>query len=366
MPAGDYYELLGVGHDATDEEIKRAYRRKARELHPDRTGGDAEAEARFKEVTLAYEVLRDPERRRRYDMYGPDGAPEMGDVFGSGFGFGDIFDAFFGGARRGPTGPVRGADAEAVIEISFRDAVFGTRQDVTISAPVACDTCGGSGARPGTTAVRCPDCNGSGELRRVRQSILGQVVTAVPCQRCGGTGEAISSPCPDCRGEGRRVDERVYTVDVPAGVDNGAALRLPGRGPVGPRGGPPGDLYVRLSVRPDDRFGRDGWNLHARLHLPMTSAALGTVVPFETLDGTEELSIPPGTQSGKVLRLRGRGVPHVRGRGRGDLLIEVVVDTPTELTDEQQEILRRLAAARGEAIGGAQEGILGRIRSAFG
>ncbi len=370
--AADYYALLGVAPGATDEEIKRAYRRKARELHPDRTGGDPAAEARFKEVSLAYEVLRDPQRRARYDRFGPDGvdAPPAGmaDSFFGG-GFSEIFDAFFGGAgmgmRRGG-GPARGADAEVVLELDLSQAAFGAAREVSVELPVTCATCDGSGARPGTTAVRCPDCRGTGEVRQARQSILGQVVTAAPCRRCQGLGEAIASPCSDCRGEGRSVEQRSFTVEVPAGVDQGSTLRLTGRGPAGPRGGPAGDLYVHLSVRPHPRFTRHGDDLTAVLPVSMTQAALGATFEFETLDGTETVAVAPGTQSGHVVRLRTRGVPHVRGRGRGDLLVEVTVQTPTDLTKEQEELLRRLAAERGEEIAPPDSGFLSRLRSAFG
>jgi molecular chaperone DnaJ len=368
--AADYYELLGVSRHASDEEIKRAYRRKARELHPDRTGGDPGAEARFKEVTLAYEVLRDPERRARYDRFGPEGvdspAATMADFFGGGLG--EIFETFFGGASAGPRrrGPVRGSDAEVLLELDLREAVFGAERQVSVEQPVVCATCAGSGARPGTTAVRCPECQGTGEVRRVRQSILGQVVTAVPCSRCGGLGEHVPSPCPDCAGEGRRRQRRSLTVEIPPGVDHGSTLRLSGHGPAGLRGGPPGDLYVHLAVRSDGRFTRRGDDLHVVVPVAMTQAALGTTVELETLDGSEALVIPPGTQSGHVIRLRGRGVPRVRGRGRGDLLVEVVVQTPTNLTKEQEELLRRLAAERGEEVAGAEEGLLSRLRSAFG
>jgi molecular chaperone DnaJ len=369
--AGEYYALLGVDPSASDDEIKRAYRNMARELHPDTTGGDAVAEAQFKEVTRAYEVLRDPERRARYDRFGPEGVDSRttgADAFFGGGGLGDIFDAFFGGAVRGATGggPVRGADAEVVLELGFREAVFGSRHDVLLDGLVSCSTCEGSGARAGTTAVRCPDCQGTGELRRVRQSILGQVVTAAPCRRCQGLGEAISSPCPDCAGDGRRVEARTYTVDVPAGVDHGSTLRLTGRGPAGPRGGPAGDLYVHLAVHPDAVFTREGTDVHGDLHVSMTQAALGSTVVFETLDGDESLPIPPGTQGGRVMKLKGRGVPHVRGRGRGDLLVHVVVDTPTGLSKVQEELLRNLAAERSEEISPPDEGLMARLRSAFG
>jgi len=369
--ASDYYELLGVTAQASDAEIKRAYRRMARELHPDSTGGDSAAEARFKDVSRAYEVLRDPERRARYDRYGPEGVdaavPGAGDLFGGGLG--DLFDAFFSGSgagarRRG--GPVRGDDTEIVLELAFREAVFGASRDVSLDTLVGCATCQGTGARAGTTAMRCPECQGAGELHRVRQSILGQVVTAVPCRRCGGRGEVISSPCPDCRGEGRVSEARSFTVDVPAGVDHGSTLRLSGRGPAGPRGGPAGDLYVHLAVRPDNVFVRSGDELHADLHVSIAQAALGATPAFETLDGAETLAVPPGTQTGHLIRMRGRGVPHVRGRGRGDLVVQVVVDTPTQLSKVQEDLLRQFAAESGEEVGPPDEGLMSRLRSAFG
>ena len=378
--ATDFYELLGVSRGASDDEIKKAYRRLARQLHPDVNPGDTQAEERFKEITTAYEVLSDPERRRRYDMYGPDavrgagaGGGAAGDPFGfAGGGIGDIFEAFFnggfgggGGGGRGRGGPLRGNDLEVVMQLQFEDAVFGAQREVTLRVPVSCSTCEGSGARPGTNPSTCQTCGGTGELRRVRQSILGQMVTASPCHRCGGLGQQIDDPCPDCRGEGRRTEEKTYVVDVPAGVDDGTQLRLTGRGAAGPRGGPPGDLYVHLRILPSERFTRDGIHLHHVLHLSMTQAALGATIELETLDGVEELTIPAGTQTGSVLDLRGRGVPRVDGRGRGDLLVEVFVDTPTDLSRTQEELLRQLAAERGEDVAPADAGFLGRIRSAF-
>ena len=235
-----------------------------------------------------------------------------------------------------------------------------------MDTPVSCATCEGTGARAGTTAMRCPECQGAGELHRVRQSILGQVVTAMPCRRCGGNGEVISSPCPDCRGDGRVTETRTFSVDVPAGVDHASTLRLSGRGPAGPRGGPAGDLYVHLAVAPDDDFIRVGDDVHADLHVSIAQAALGATLAFETLDGAETLAVHPGTQTGHLIRLRARGVPHVRGRGRGDLVVQVVVDTPTSLTKAQQELLRQLAAESGEEVGPPDEGLMSRLRSAFG
>lgn len=374
--ANDYYALLGVSPSATADEIKRAFRARARELHPD-TNPDPTAEERFKEVALAYEVLSDPDRRQRYDRYGPEAATGAGgDPFAGfgGAGLGDIFEAFFGGGGspfggggggRGRTGPARGADMEVAVEISFEDAVFGAARDVTLRVPVTCGTCSGNGAAPGTVPQTCGECQGSGQVRRVRQSILGQMVTAGPCPRCGGRGQVVTQACPDCRGEGRRTDERTYTVDVPAGVDAGSTLRLTGRGAAGPYGGPSGDLYVHLRVRSSDRFQRNGYDLLAEVHVPMTAAALGVIVPFGALDGEEELTVPPGTQTGRVFRLRGRGVPHVDGRGRGDLLITVVVDTPTDLSRTQEELLRQLATERGEDVAPPETGLLSKLRSAF-
>jgi molecular chaperone DnaJ len=369
--ATDYYELLGVSRNATADEIKRAYRRLARELHPDANPDDREAEARFKEVAQAYEVLSDPEKRRRYDMFGPEGAEAAGDPFGFGGGVGDIFEAFFGGGAspfggsRDRGGPTRGSDLEVAVDIEFEQAVFGTQAPVTVRTAVACETCEATGAARGTHPQTCAECGGSGQVRRVRQSILGQMVTAAPCTRCGGYGQVITSPCPDCRGEGRRIEQKSYTVDIPAGVDTGSTLRLGNLGAVGPRGGGHGDLYVHVRVRPHPRFQRQGNDLVDELHVAFTQAALGTVFSYETLDGTEDLVIPRGTESGRVFRLRGRGVPHVQGRGRGDLLVQVVVDTPSNLDPAQEDLLRQLAALRGEDVAPEDTGLFSRIRSAF-
>ncbi|MCU1453771.1 MAG: dnaJ [Acidimicrobiales bacterium] len=374
--ATDYYELLGVPSDASLDDIKRAFRQRARELHPDANPDDAEAEARFKEVALAYETLSDPERRRRYDQFGPEGnGGGGGDPFGfTGGGLGDIFEAFFsggggggfgGGGGRRSSGPPAGPDLEAVVDLDFERAVFGAQEEVTVRTAAACETCEATGAAPGTSAETCQHCHGAGQVRQVHKSIIGQMVTAGPCPACGGLGQVIASPCPDCQGEGRTITDKTYTVDIPAGVDTGSTLRLSGFGAAGQRGGPRGDLYVQVRVRPHPRFSRDGFDLHHELHLAATQAALGVHLPFETLDGTEDLVVPRGTQSGKVFRLRGRGVPHVRGRGRGDVLVHAVVDTPQDLDPESEDLLRQLAARRGEDVAPADRGLMSRIRSAF-
>ena len=373
----DFYELLGVAKNASDDELKKAYRVKARELHPDANPGDPSAEDRFKQVQLAYEVLKDPDRRRKYDQFGIEGlrgtgGGGAGDPFSGFGGLGDIFEAFFGGGGfsqggrgRGPASPPRGADMEIAVDLSFEEAVFGTRHDVQIRVPVACETCNASGAAPGTTPVTCPQCQGTGEVRRVRQSLLGQMVTASPCGRCGASGLAVDQPCPTCRGEGRRTEARTYSVEVPAGVDQGSTLRLTGKGGAGPRGGPTGDLYVHVRVAEHDRFERQGYDLVHQLEIPVTQAALGAVISYETLDGLEDLVVPAGTQTGRIFRLRERGVPHVGGRGRGDLQVVILVATPTHLSKEADELLRQLAAARGEAVASPDKGLLGKIRSAF-
>lgn len=377
----DFYGLLGVDNSATEDEIKRAYRRLARELHPD-TNSDPAAEEQFKKVVVAYETLRDPERRRRYDMFGPDGvragggggAGGMGGFGGDAFaaGLGDLFESFFGGSVFGggrqqrASGPPPGPDVEISMELGFREAVFGGTFDAKVRVPLACDTCGATGARPGTSPETCDVCGGTGQIRQARQTLLGQMVSTSRCGRCGGLRQIIRQPCPDCRGEGRRMVEKTYPVEVPAGVDTGNTLRVVGMGGAGPRGGGRGDLYVHVRVRADDRFERQGNDLVHTLHLPLTQASLGAHLRFETLDGTEDLVIPRGTQAGRVFRLRGRGVPDVNGRaGRGDLLVKVAVDTPDRLSKEQEHLLRQFAAERGEEVAPADSGLLGKIRSAF-
>ena len=374
----DYYELLGVPRSASADDLKRAYRRRARELHPDANPDDAATAERFKEVARAYQVLSDPDLRARYDRFGEAGVagaggPRADDMFGGGIN--DIFDAFFGGqnpfggaaggGRRGPAGPPRGQDMEVVADVTFEQAVFGAEMPVSLRLPQRCADCGGSGAGSGTQPVTCSECNGAGQVQRVRQSLLGQMVTAGPCPRCGGVGQIVVTPCPTCRGEGRVTSERTYQVDVPAGVDSGSTLRLTGRGAAGARGGRAGDLYVHLRVADHERYRRDGNDLVTDVPISIAQAALGTTLTLPTLDGDEELAVPAGTQPGREFVLRGRGVPRLQGRGRGDLRAQLVVEVPTRLDEEEASLLRQLAERRGEAVSPPDKGLFSRIKSAF-
>ena len=371
----DYYDLLGVARNASPDEIKRAYRKRARELHPDANPGDPTAENRFKEVALAYEVLSDPDQRMRYDRFGEAGVSGAGggggDPFGGG-GLGDLFDAFFGGGGSpfgggrggGGGGAPRGQDLEAVVDITLEQAVFGATVPVTARTAMRCDTCSGSGAAEGTQPVTCSDCNGRGHVQRIRQSLLGQMVTSSVCTRCSGLGQVVASPCAACRGEGRIITDKTYQVDIPAGVDTGSTLRLTGRGAVGLRGGSAGDLYVHVRVAAHDRFERDGDDLVCDLSVSIAQAALGSKFTIATLDGDEEVTVPAGSQPGLQFILRQRGVAHLQGRGRGDIRVRVKVEVPTKLTDAEADLLRRFAEMRGEPVH-IESKLFSRIKSAF-
>ena len=357
MPA-DYYELLDVSRDVSEGDLKRAYRRKAREHHPDANPGDTGAEARFKEISEAYAVLADPEARARYDRFGHDGL--RGGMGGPAFDFdlSDIFESFFGGnpfgggRSRRRSGPPRGDDHETVVDIDFDEAVFGVDRPIEVRVLVSCAGCDGSGAAEGTSPTMCSACEGMGQVRQVRQSLLGQMVTAAPCARCRGIGEEIADPCRSCRGEGRQPEQVSLVVRVPPGVDSGATLRLSGRGSAGPRGGPAGDLYVHLRVAESDVFVRQGDSLVAELPVTMLQAALGASVPFDTLDGLQELVVKAGTQPNDTIRLSGLGVPRANGRGRGDLHVVVRVDIPKKLSKSEAAKLREVASERGEQVEG--------------
>jgi molecular chaperone DnaJ len=369
----DYYDVLGVSRDAGDEEIKRAFRRLAQRQHPDvdTTPG---AEQRFKELNEAYRVLSDRQRRAAYDMFGHGGvdAASTGgwEGFGGGFGpFGDIFDAFFGGA---PTGQrrrrrvVAGSDLRYDLTIDFAEAVFGVTKEIRFPTLVPCGRCDGSGGEPGSEPQTCPECGGSGERRRVAQTILGQMVNIVTCPRCNGDGRIIAETCQTCGGDGRVREERRLTVSIPAGIDTGQRIALEGQGEAGPRGGPAGDLYVVVAVRDHPQLVRRGTELYFELPLTFPQAALGTRVEVPTVEGSEQVEIPPGTQSGQEIRLRGLGVPRLRGAGRGDLHVVTNVVVPTKLGKRERELLRELGDVSAPAsLPRGAPSIVDRIRDLF-
>jgi molecular chaperone DnaJ len=365
----DLYGLLGVRHDASDDEIKRAYRKLARELHPD-VNADPEVEHRFKEITAAYETLKDPARRRRYDMFGAEGLSVQGgpDLFPFGD-MGDLFDVFFGGGfggrsrRSGPrrSRSQRGDDLYVRLDLAFEEAVFGVKREVTIDTMHACEQCLGSGCQPGTYPSRCGRCGGSGEIQDVSRSVFGTVMTARTCTVCRGTGREIASPCRNCAGQGRTAARETVMVDVPAGVADGMDLRVTEAGEHGTGGAGAGDLYVSLRVRPHAIFERRGQDLVCALPVAMTSAALGADVEIPTLEGPESVHLDPGVESGAVLRLRGKGVPHLGRRGRGDLFVTVQVETPKPKSKEERALLERLAELRGDRPGKG-EGMKGKLR----
>jgi molecular chaperone DnaJ len=370
----DYYELLGLARGASDAEVKRAFRKLAQQWHPD-VNASPEAHQRFKEINEAYQVLSDPERRQAYDMFGRAGLGDVGGNgdfggFGGGFGgFGDLFDAFFGsatgaGARRGR--PAAGSDLRYDLRISFTEAVRGTDKEIEFPVLSRCLTCAGTGAKPGTGATTCPQCGGRGEVRSVRQTMLGQMVNVAACPRCRGEGRVIDEPCDACHGEGRVPGSRTLRVTVPAGIDEGHQIRLSSEGEVGPRGGPAGSLYVAVHVTPHPELRRDGTELYHELDVSIAQAALGTRVRIPTVEGDEELEIKPGTQPATEIRLRARGVPHLRRpTTRGDLHVLVNVTVPTKLSKRQRELLEALAAEGGETVGHDNR-IFERVRDALG
>ena len=348
----DLYEILGVPRDASQEDIKRAYRRLAREHHPD-VSQSHDAEDRFKEIAGAYEILSDPEKRGQYDRFGEGGtgAFPFGDVA-------DIFEAFFGsggfGRRQTATRRTRvqrGEDVFSTARLTFEEAAFGAHRDLKVERLEACDLCGGSGAEPGTTPTRCRTCGGAGQVQDVRRSIFGTVMTARPCAACEATGEEILARCGPCLGNGRVAAVREVPVDVPAGVAEGLELRVSGAGHAGRAGGPAGDLYLSIGVEDHPVFERRGQDLFAVLEVPMVQAALGAELELETLDGTEQIELEPGTASGTVFRVKGKGMANLGRRGRGDLFVTVHVQTPEELSREERKLLEQLAALRGQAAG---------------
>ena len=370
--AKDYYGILGIRRDATPDEIKRAYRKLAREYHPD-VNPDPAAQERFKEINAAYEVLSDPAKREIVDLGGDPLAPAGGmpgpGAGGPFVGFQDIMDAFFGtSGARGPRPRTRpGADAILRLELDLHETAFGIDAPITVDTAVVCGTCNGAGTAAGTHRSTCDVCGGRGEVQSVQRTFLGQVVSTRPCAACQGFGTVITHPCATCAGDGRVRTRRSLTVKIPSGVEDGMRIRLAQQGEVGPGGGPPGDLYVEIHERQHDVYSRKGDDLHCRVTVPMTAAALGTRLTIKTLDGEENLDVRSGTQPGSTLRIRGKGVPHLRGAGRGDLFVHLDVRTPTKLDPEQERILREFARSRGEEVAelSKQGGFFSRMRDAF-
>jgi len=368
----DYYDILGVTRTAEENELRRAFRKLARDYHPDVSKAD-DAEQRFKEVNEAYEVLSDPQKRRVYDQFGHAGVSGQfnGADDPAGYGaFNDIFEqfgSFFGGAATGARrGPQRGADLRYDLSITFEEAAFGVEKSLDIPRSETCETCRGSGAEPNTEAVRCPQCNGSGEVRRVQQSVFGQFVNVTACSRCGGEGKIISHPCKTCHGEGRTRTTRSLKVKVPAGVDNGQQIRLSGEGESGPKGGPPGNLYVVLEVKAHRYFKRDGSDVYYELPISFPQAALGDTVEVPTLDGADKVQIQPGVQTGKQIRLRDKGIPHLRGMGRGDQYVVLKVKTPGALSARERELYEELAHISEKEGERGERGFFDRVKDTLG
>jgi molecular chaperone DnaJ len=348
----DYYEVLGVSRSADDDDLKKAYRKLARQFHPD-INKDAGAEDRFKEVNEAYDVLSDPDRRAAYDRFGhaANGMGGGGDPFGGASPFGDIFETFFGGGQRSrPRGPQRGADLQVTLEIDFLEAAFGVSREVELTRLETCDSCNGTRMRDGATPPRCTVCNGTGEVRRVQQTILGQFMTATPCSSCKGDGVQISDPCPTCRGRGRVTRGRSITVEIPAGIDESQTIRLTGQGEASSSGGPAGNLYVKVRILPHPIFSRQGRNVQMGVGVNVAQAALGDQITVETIDGPVSFTLPSGTQSGQVFRLRGKGIPDFRNGERGDQMVTVQVLIPKDLTDDQRELFTLLAETMGSEV----------------
>ncbi len=358
----DYYEVLGVSKGASEDEIKKAYKKMARKYHPDLNPGDKSAEEKFKEVNEAYEVLSDADKRARYDQYGhagvdPNfGAGGFGGGFDGGFDFsdlGDIFGSFFGGGfgggrRTNPNAPQRGESIRMAVTISFEEAAFGCEKEVTVERYEACDTCHGSGCAPGTSPEVCPDCHGTGTVQVRRQTPMGVFATSSPCPKCGGKGRIIHQPCKDCRGSGMMRKKKTIQASIPAGIDNGQTISIRGQGNAGRNGGPAGDLLITITVRPHELFRREGTSVLCEAPITFTQAVLGAELEIPTIDGKVKYTLPEGTQSGTTFRLKGKGIPSINGRGRGDQYVTVYIETPRNLNKEQKEALKKFAAAMGE------------------
>ena len=371
----DYYEVLGVSKGASEDEIKKAYKKLARKYHPDMNPGDKEAEEKFKEVNEANEVLSDPEKKARYDQFGfagvdPNyGAGGAGGGYGGGFDFGDLGDIFgsffgggFGGARANPNAPQRGESLRTSVNISFEEAAFGCEKEVSIDRIEQCPDCRGSGCAKGTTAEVCPDCRGSGVIQQRRQTPLGYMSTSAPCQRCGGKGKIIHQPCPKCGGKGMIRHRKTIKVSIPAGIDNGQTISLRAQGNAGKNGGPAGDLLIVVAVRPHEIFRREGTSVLCEAPITFTQAVLGAELEIPTIDGKVKYTIPEGTQSGTTFRLKGKGIPGLNGRGRGDQYVTVYIETPRNLNREQKEALKKFSESLGEKNYEEHKGFFGKFK----
>lgn len=367
MANKDYYASLGLEKGASDEEIKKAFRKLAIKYHPDKNQGNAEAEQKFKEINEAYQVLSDPEKKARYDQFGT--ADFDGSGFGAGAGgfggfdfsdiggFGDIFDSFFGGGGGSSArnnGPRRGADIEYTIRLTFEEAIKGVEKEISITRSENCESCHGTGAKAGTTPKTCPTCHGTGQIRVQRQTPLGSFVSTTTCDQCHGTGKIIEEPCETCKGKGKVRKHRKIKVNIPAGVDTGNVIPLRGQGEDGTNGGPAGDLYINIIVSASSKFKRKGIDIYVDTHVSMAKAALGTEITVETVDGNVKYTVPAGTQSGTLFRLKGKGVPRVNGGGRGDQYVKVIVDIPKKLNEKQKEALMMFMEASGEKVDGKE------------
>ncbi|WP_426447842.1 molecular chaperone DnaJ [Paenibacillus sp. S-38] len=369
MSKRDFYEVLGVGKDASQEDIKKAYRKLARQYHPD-VNKAADAESKFKEAKEAYDVLSDDQRKAQYDRFGHvDPNQGMGGAGAQDFGgFGDLFDMFFGGqggGRRNPNAPQRGNDLQYTMTIEFKEAIFGKKTDIQIPRTENCDTCHGSGAKPGTKPETCGVCHGSGQQEVVQNTAFGRIVNRRVCSACQGQGQIVKDKCSTCHGAGKVKKQRKINLNIPAGVDDGAQLRVSGEGEGGTRGGPPGDLYVVLRVKPHDFFEREGDDIYCEVPLTFVQAALGDEIEIPTLTEKVKLKIPAGTQTDTYFRLKGKGVPRLRGYGQGDQHVKVVVVTPTSLNEDQKELLREFSRTSGEHTHEQNQSIFERMKKAF-